>query len=98
MALRINNGYNFNYRDYIRPYDESSHTVPDLNVNIETLLRDFTRDARSFDFVDDRDDDESTFVDIPSETMPSLDPLTDQENVSDELSDIQSKLNSMKDT
>lgn len=90
MAPRIKTAYNYEPDNYLVVMDDSTETVPDLNCSIETLLRDFTRDQRTFDFNDDDDKDP---IIISGLTSPSVDPLTDMEENRNEFDKLQKKLN-----
>lgn len=91
MELRFKSKYDYDYTDYIvDPFVKYSETVADMNISIQRLLQDFVRDP--YEFVNDDDDD----VYLPGENMPSIDPLTDMDEMRSQYEDITTKLNNLE--
>lgn len=83
MELRFKSKYDYNFEDHINdPNVSYTETTPDLNIPIRRLLQDFTRDPRDFKFdMNDEDDD----VYLPGENYPSVDPLTEMDEIKGQL-------------
>lgn len=87
MAHLCKSRYDYDYTKHVVvPNTSYTETTPDMNISIQRLLQDFVREP--FDFVNDDDDD----VYLPGENMPSVDPLTDMDDMRSQYDELQSKL------